>query len=79
MPDLPETKEMLTLGDLAKRSDVDQRTVRRWCNPGLKGQSGFMVRLKRWKTEIGWVSSEAALVEFRKNLNAPLYTPESQK
>ena len=66
----------IPLRDLAQRLDKTYNTVHRWCRGGkFSLTNGHFIKLECWQTELGLVSTQAALVRFRQRLNDPQYSP----
>lgn len=66
------SEEEFTLDEMARRLKINYRRIERICREGLLGVSGERIRLGRWKTERGWVTTDAAVKEFRQRLNNPV-------
>lgn len=71
-------EEEYTLAEMSKRLKINYGRIERICRVGLLGVSGEKVRLDRWKSERGWVTSDAAVKLFRQRLNDPAFSPQSE-
>lgn len=71
-------EEEYTLAEMSKRLKINYGRIERICRVGLLGVSGEKVRLERWKSERGWVTNDSAVAEFRRRLNDPAFSPESE-
>lgn len=72
---LSDTGDELTLREMARKLGIDYARLVRICRRGMIGLSGRKVVMRRWKTERGYVTNMAAVLEFRSNLNNPEYVP----
>lgn len=62
--------------ELAKELGVSHDLLLRQSSRGRLGVSGHRIKLERWLTEVGWVTSREAVERFRRRLNDPLYVGE---
>lgn len=62
-----------TLSEMAAQLGINYRRIERACRVGRLGVSGAMVKLERYKTERGWVTTDEAVELFRQRLNDPQF------
>lgn len=67
---VPDQKDWIALADVAKMCNRTVSTVTKYCTRGLQNAGGETVKLKRWKTISGWVTTAQAIQEFQNELNS---------
>lgn len=66
--------EHICLSQLPAVLGRSRGSISRYCTVGLRSKrNGFMIQLRRWQTEAGWVTTREAIEEFRRNLDDPSY------
>lgn len=70
---IPSADKELTVQQISEVMGLSAENVSRLFTRGRVGVSGAIVRLDRWRSSRGWVSSMEAIELFRIRLNDPLY------